>query len=56
MDETLLQRIERNCLKTHKGSHLASVVNNTEIGIIFELLWLLEFGVVAQFLDDLLNK
>lgn len=42
--------------KTHNGSYFASIVNDTEVGIIFELLGFLEFWVVAQFLNNFLHK
>lgn len=42
--------------KTHKSSYFASIVNDTEVSIIFELLGLLKFWVVAQFLDYFLHK
>lgn len=42
--------------KMHKSSHFASVVNDTEVSIIFELLGFLKFWVVAQFLDYFLHK
>lgn len=43
-------------LKRHKSSHFASVVNDTEVSIIFELLGFLKFCAVAQFLDYFLHK